>query len=174
MKDWGQGKGKWEEGEYLGPGILWLTEMQGSLAVRLDPESVIICFWGHKEPTEPCSVTQRNIGSSESNQGLNHWPSEWFRLYFVLLYDNEEETLDCCTTGLASVPWKQLWRPTSLNISTHPFTSATAPLPSHPLWQSGSPSIGLSGGFAENLPHTAVRGLVPGRSSINSKHYSYY
>lgn len=101
VKDLEQGKGKWEEGEYLGPGILWLTDMKGSLAVRLEPESVIICFWGHKKPTEPCSVKQRNTVSSESNQGLNHWPSEWLCLYFFLLYGNEEETLDFCAMGLA-------------------------------------------------------------------------
>ena len=71
---WEQGKGNEKKAnEYLGPGVLWSTEMQGSWAVCLDPESVIICLWGHKEPPEPCSVKQRNTESSQSNQGLSHW-----------------------------------------------------------------------------------------------------
>ena len=68
VRDWGQEEGKQEGGEYLGPQVLRPTEIQRSLAVSLDPESVIICLWGHKEPTEPCSGKaeehrERNGGS---------------------------------------------------------------------------------------------------------------
>ena len=45
---------------HLGPQVLQRTEIQGSQVVSLDPKSVIICHWGHKEPTEPCSGKQRN------------------------------------------------------------------------------------------------------------------
>ena len=46
--------------KHLGLQVLQPTEIQRRLVVSLDPESVIICLWGHKEPTELCSGKQMN------------------------------------------------------------------------------------------------------------------
>ena len=96
VRDWGQEEGKQEGGEYLGPQVLQPTEIQRSLVVSLDPESVIICLWGHKEPTEPCSGKQRNTEKEVRAIKPSITDLTTVPLDFVCLYVNEEETLDSC------------------------------------------------------------------------------
>lgn len=94
VRDWGQEEGKQEGDEYLGPQVLRPTEIQRSLVVSLDPESVIICLWGHKEPTEPCSGKQRNTEKEVRAAKPSITDPTTEPLDFVCLYVNEEETLD--------------------------------------------------------------------------------
>lgn len=177
VKDWGPEEGKRARGVYLGPRVLRLTEIQGSLVVSLDPESVIICLWGHKEPTEPRSGKQRNTDKevratksriTDPKNGalgpcLSLW--QWGGNTWLLCHVFGQSPLD------AAFPAVLAW----LSISAHLFALAQLPEQSCRLWESRSRSVGLPGGLAEITHLTQpVQSLVHGRNSINTKYYSHY
>ena len=128
LRDWGQEEGKQEGGEYLGPQVLRPTEIQRSLVVSLDPESVIICLWGHKEPTEPCSGKQRNKEKDvrAAKPGITDPTTVPLGLFVFMLMRRKHLTLMPVTGQSpldASLPVMPAW----LSISAHHFELARLP-----------------------------------------------
>lgn len=108
FQEWRMGDKKKEKekkvNEYLGPWVLWLTEIKGSLAVSLDPESVIVCLWGHKEATEPCTVRQKNTEKWEQARPKSLTP-KMVALHFSSWGGNSRHMCP----WLTRVFWKQLF-----------------------------------------------------------------